>query len=562
MPLDPNIALGVKPPAAPSNPMELLGGIAETQKKLTEARFMQAKFKAQQQAGAILAQAPTLAEGMAALSKSPEIAMFPEILNSVSEFQNTQQDWQGKVYSQRKGAMTDFMSELPGMIADHKYGKVAAANVMNNISDQGIKISVEKSLANMNAYINDDTSDDPAIAKQQRNQRLTSALVGSGGIEIANKLHGAPVDVDVKTGIQPGIRRPSFPTELGGTPGAIEKTGAEVPFGIGPQLATPEATAFPGQRPGGNALSPGGGSPAAAGNSLALPKPKAVGGASAPEAAPVPSAPVTGLGKPLFDSKTDMSPPKTFNRNLAGNPTGEEGRKVANLGEAFVKEEKHIYDNANVTKAQFREMDYDIEKLAKGGGFLSPGAAADFRVGLVKAVKLFGDVTGTDMGVDTEKVASAESLAKTTNQMVLRYLNTALGTQREAAETIRNFTDKGVPGINNTYLGAKTLIKMMGAINDRAVDLYNWKTEWSSRNNGDLRNAEQAFNKKFPATEYIDKALSDLGLDREKGGFKSVEDVNRAYQEHLITKEQAEFIKANKGKMPADMPKTEPEVGK
>jgi len=53
--------------------------------------------------------------------------------------------------------------------------------------------------------------------------------------------------------------------------------------------------------------------------------------------------------------------------------------------------------------------------------------------------------------------AAGEDIIKNTQRMGINTLQTMLGSQREAAETIKNMTEKGVPGLDNSVMGFKVV---------------------------------------------------------------------------------------------------------
>jgi hypothetical protein len=119
--------------------------------------------------------------------------------------------------------------------------------------------------------------------------------------------------------------------------------------------------------------------------------------------------------------------------------------------------------------------------------------------------------------------------------MGLNVVTTLLGNQREAAETIIN-TTKSVPGIDNTYLGAKLVASAIKSALQRTIDMRNFENAWQQKNQGNLNGAIEAFNQKYPADTYAEKVLGNFGLTPK--GFASPEAVGEAYKSGLVTKDQ------------------------
>lgn len=561
MAVDPGISLdvvggntGMMQPSGglqPANPLAMAQSVANTQQAVVAARIAQVKFAAQQRAGEILASAPDMQTGLASLQKDPLTAAFaPEIAQSAAGTYGSILESQGKIQSQGRDAFEDFMKKFPVLIKNRDQWD-AAVKTSLQLASPAVRGNLAKSFDMMRDAIDLENPDGSAPTPEQKTQRLTGWAIANGAAPAVQAIVGPNAQVNLGNRVVLGRAAGLQGGPNGEAPGSFLSGNALVP-GTAPGYQDQNALRVGPIGPG-----TGGGPPGGSQAKAVQPaKPVAVAGPAGPQAPSPGQGQIAADGKPLLLAPDQMLAPQTSGpKNLAGNPTGLAGSQAAQLMKDFSTEGTHIYSNAVLTRAQLQEMGNDIDTMAKGGGFLVPGTAADFRVGLGKFAKMIGDVTGTDLGVDANKIASAEDMMKATQRMGITYLNTALGSQREAAETIKNITEKGVPGINNTYMGSKMLVSMIGALNDRVIDQYNWQTKWANdpRNNGNLTGALQKFNESHPADGYIDAALARLGMNRD--GFTSPAAVQKALDEGLITVDQANAIRKARGKIPSDMPK-------
>ena len=151
-------------------------------------------------------------------------------------------------------------------------------------------------------------------------------------------------------------------------------------------------------------------------------------------------------------------------------------------------------------------------------------------------------MAATNLGLkppfDPAKVANMEDIIKDTNTLGVNLTTNLLGDQREAAETIRSMIHS-VPGIANTYLGAKLVTDGLMAINRRAVDKYQFVQEARARNNGYAPNAEAVFDAKFPPSTYLQPIVEKYGMTPK--GFTSADAIAKNYAAGYMTRKQAEM---------------------
>ncbi len=554
-PIDASIPMGVvggaSGPASAghsgSNPLALITNLTELQKSQNELKVSNASLVARRKFGQIMAASPDMDSAVATAFADPDVSAFAsELTANAASTRNAILDASGKLGTQGQDAFHTFVKGMPAAIKDPSLYPTLKATALS-LASPAIRPMLAKSIDLFDQSLNADLDPDPAKAQEQKRQRFIGWANANDAGEAVKNIVSTPDQIPLGNVVQPILRGAA----LGSEPGKVTPVGNSLAIGISPTLANPGSVPYKDGSGGGA-------------NSLAIPAPKPA--ASAPADAPpapsaIPAANQSALGVPLFDPATDLAEaPATAVRDLAGNPTGLEGGRSAALMKDFTEKGKDRYDGAINLKGQLAQIDHDLTGMAKGGGWLVPGSGADLRLSLGKLKSTVQTATGSAPDIDTQKVALGENFNKVVQQMAGSLLNNMYGQQREAAETIKNITDKGVPGISNSLMGGKMITSMFGAVADRSIDKYRFDTEWAAHRNGDLRGSDVAFDKKFPAKLYIDKALHDIGMNET--GFTSLRSLKAAKEAGLFTQEQYEAILANEGKIPADLPKVKAETGK
>lgn len=211
--------------------------------------------------------------------------------------------------------------------------------------------------------------------------------------------------------------------------------------------------------------------------------------------------------------------PNTFDGRNAGQGLNQPGmmtelapgakKNIEGLMADFTGAEHKSYQSAQATGGQIAQMRQYFDVLNQNG-WSSTGASADARLGLAKTVNGLETAIGVkpgDLSFDPYAIASSEGLYKNTRIMGMQLLNQYFGGAREAASTIMN-TTSAVPGLSNTYTGAKVLLSGMEETANYQKDLYDFKSEWAQDHSGDLRGAENTFNKQSPPESYAMRAIS------------------------------------------------------
>ncbi len=503
----------------PSNPLELVNNMAATQQKLNEVKLFNQTFAARQKAGQIMATAPDVQTGLAQMQKDPQVSAFaPELTASVVSTLSSLTSQQGEVQRQGFDAFTNVVKGLPAVIEDPGQWKPLVQSTLALSSPQA-RPGLEKSLGYLQEALTAPGPDGQPVSKAEQVKRLAGWSIAGGMGGAVQQVLGTPGQLDLGGQVQPGMVTPSQGGPNGEPAGGFTPSGQPVQKTLAPQLPA---------GPGGVTMAPVGGQ-------------YGTGGAEPSGPVETPQAhTLAGDGKPLVPEGVEMRSPAVT--------TGLGGMKVLSPAQqaAAVHQQDEwatvglrSFNNANQTMGLLSEMDRDYDTMAKGGGFLVPGTAADLRGSFAKLVNTVGQITGDKPEFDPSKVGSIEQFQKDTRRMGLTVLTTMLGNQREAAQTINNITE-AVPGMNNTYLGGKILIGSIRAATQRAIDQRNFENAWQAQNQGNLTGAEEAFNAAHPAVDYANQVLASFGLD--KNGFQSPQAVLGAVQNGYLTRTQAAGI--------------------
>jgi hypothetical protein len=251
-----------------------------------------------------------------------------------------------------------------------------------------------------------------------------------------------------------------------------------------------------------------------------------------------------------------VNPNTTGRTSVGGAPVlSQQQQEMAQKNiDTFTTEGKKEYDAATATLMNLGPMNQAFDKLAapdpKTGtpGFTVSGSMGGLRNQIASAVDTVQQITGAkDLSFDPGKVASAEMLNELTNRMGTNLLQQTLGSQREAAETIHAFTG-AVPGIDDTFLGAKLKMASIAALSQRAVDQYQYGQAYAAAPGrfGNPTGYDTEFNKQQPPEKLAENIMSSVGLT-PNGKFKSFEAAQAAWHAGLVTKAQAKAIGLDTG---------------
>lgn len=562
MPLDPSISLQAKVPE--SNPLTMISNFATLQNTLNQNRLFQQTFAARQRAGQILSQSPDLEQGLEQLYRDPVTAPFAaETANAVRAGQQTFADIQrlrAVTAGEQQKQATDGLQAavghgLPAIIenpSDSTWDTVMEAQL--KVLSPSARAAVEPALRSLKTSLLADLPDDPDEAKAMVKKRAAALSLGSGFTpEALAAVAGKPAVLDLGYAKQPGLESPGQaftpqgPELLVGAPPRYENFPGGVPGAV---------PAIPGRFPGpaSNPLTSGTGKfpPAGdSGNDLGAAQPAA----PAPPAAAAPRAPAAsgaavkppGIPLGLAGNGELLVIPSDARSPSVG--TGAKGMQVLSpaqqksadaLQTEFSGSGLRAYQNATATLGSLENMSNDLDTLAKGGGFLTPGTGMQFRADAAKAVNTLASMAGMKEVFDPTKLATVDAFNKEIQRMGLQVLTTMLGNQREAAQTINNITTKAVPSLENTPMGGKLIIEGLKAMSQRAVDQRKWENAWQAQNQGNLNGAAEAFNKEYPAESYAYKVLDEFGIGPK--GFRTPQGIIDAVKAGYLTPAQGKRI--------------------
>lgn len=175
-------ALNIQPPNSQfRDPVDLAQGVVGVQKGLVELEAVRAGLEAKKKAGQIMALAPSLDEGIAAMEADPLVAGFaPEILATMQSVSGAQTAQAGERQLQAASGLSTVMHGLLTAVNDPTtFDSIVAAN-LETLSPTAAD-AVRAAMPGIKAALYDGLEDlDPAQAGAEYQQRLGAMIVGSG----------------------------------------------------------------------------------------------------------------------------------------------------------------------------------------------------------------------------------------------------------------------------------------------------------------------------------------------------------------------------------------------
>lgn len=481
MPVDPEISLHVgQPQATSSDPLESIARFAGIQNALNQNRLFQQTYAARQRSGQILASSPDTETAIRNLLADPVAAPFAgETIAALRQGALSLQQLQGEQQSQAISGLGAMYKALPLVLAGGDFDKVMQSQLsaLSPVAKQRAMETIygTSTSPGLKAALFDGLPQDPQQARAVLNQRIVGATLSAGYTpDTIRGVLGTPTTID--TGAQK-IQGVQLPPQLGG--GFSGATS--VPQGIPPQYV-----GGPGEI---KTLQPGG----------------------YPQGTP---APTVG-GAPMS--------PLALDANKA-------------LIHSFENEGVTEYKQAQNMLANTRYIDQSLDYLARQGGWTTPGTAEAFRGEVAKAIGTLEQITGINVTVDPKAIASYEDLNKASRQLGSAFAKQTAGGGHLAYMTI-NTAMQSVPGLDNSYLGAKLLNASIAALAQRQMQERQFQTDWMSSHDGKLTGAVEAFAKANPPEEMANGVLGRFGMDAH--GFKSPQDIGFAVRQGLLTPEAA-----------------------
>lgn len=308
------------------------------------------------------------------------------------------------------------------------------------------------------------------------------------------------------------------PTQISPQSG-VRQVGPSIGLGVTPEAASgivPNATpqgqaaprsALPGLVTDSGGFGAGGGW--SGGNALGI-GPNAGGRgtpAPSPIAAPTP-AQSGGNGPSIGATVPPVSPSPGIGPTIGGSAVQGDLAKEYTAG-------RSRYDSAINVLGNLEQIKNDFKTLNTDPNFLNTGTASEFRGQVAGAANTIAQMFGKEAPFDPAKKGAQEELFKETFRGGAGALSQLLGVQREAASIVSK-SIQAFPGAENTPIGAQMIVNSLEEMMKREVDKHNWETNWlqNPSHGGDLTGASEAFNQKFPAQMYANRAISSvLGPD-------------------------------------------------
>lgn len=229
--------------------------------------------------------------------------------------------------------------------------------------------------------------------------------------------------------------------------------------------------------------------------------------------------PGAGIHYRLPPGSVNNGQSSTAQQNVPGLPPGSVQTELAPQQEELLKQgtadmiekQRPAYEAAQQTLNGSAVIDGDIDKLGNTGWF-APGTGATGRIAVAKGIN--GAMTAAGFSpdknpglfFDPEKVGTGEELNKQTVNLGFNLART-MGA-RESQQVVEQAI-KINPGLGTTYLGGKMVNSLIAENAQRTKDQYEYKM--NALNNGvDPLTAETQFNKQYPGTAYVKRAISQF----------------------------------------------------
>lgn len=512
--------------------------MANIRNLMNQNAIFQQTFQAKQRAGQIMATAPSVDEGLKRLQADPLTASFaPELMNSYRQLDLTNTQVQSAQQGMNTTGFHEVMKALPSAYTDMGSFQKAMAARLGTLSpmtqDYLNKTGVVSSLQ---SALFDGLPDDPTQKASEYRRRWNALMLGADFTpDSINAITGKNAQVDTGTGIQPTVERP---TALGG--GQVPVGSPINKTGVAPTIENVNGVPLIIGGPGGGAQNDN--------NALGVTQPGAGAGSSSSGASPGTAAPagVAGDGTPVVPQGFKITGAPVQAAPSATNPTGmpvlseDEKELSTEMAKRYGDGGLKTFEGAQTTMGMLKQMDSDLDNMVKSGGLGVPGTGAKARLMLENAANTVASITGKKPPFDPSQVASTENFIKAMTTMRLSVLNTMLGTQREAAQTISSMGE-AVPNINNSYLGAKMLVETFRQMSQRVMDERAFDNWYMQQTRGNLTGAEEAFNKLHPAQEYARQAMDKFGMD-PSGKFKDPQTVLSYIARGYLTQQQGQKI--------------------
>lgn len=178
---DPTIASKVIPPSIPQS--NALGGVSQLvdlQKGLTDLQSTRLTLAAKKRAGDLMALAPSLDDGIAAMTRDPGVSGFaPDVISTLQGIRSAQVSMQGEQQVQAGSGLNAVLTSLLPALNDPTTFDADMAARMKTLSPSA-QSAVSAAMPQIKASLFDGLPKDPAQAAEVYQQRLGAMLVGAG----------------------------------------------------------------------------------------------------------------------------------------------------------------------------------------------------------------------------------------------------------------------------------------------------------------------------------------------------------------------------------------------
>lgn len=229
-----------------------------------------------------------------------------------------------------------------------------------------------------------------------------------------------------------------------------------------------------------------------------MPQPGAMNPQQAPQLPPVPAQP------PNMQGQMQAAPGGYMTELGPGEKAVIEG-----LGKEYAGDEKKAYASAQASLMSLDQMEHAMDEMNAKGGWSTTGAAIETRMGIAKNFNSWQQALGMEPSFDAGKVGEWESFNKETKRAGMQVLNQMFGGGREAASIITG-SISAVPSAENTPMGGKLVLNGIREAMHREIDLRNFKTNYLTKNSGNLIGADEQFNQLYPPAAYSRRAISQV----------------------------------------------------
>lgn len=219
------------------------------------------------------------------------------------------------------------------------------------------------------------------------------------------------------------------------------------------------------------------------------------------------TVPVPGYKRPA--NVPEWAPEGTLDVQRSERGPGETTAQTESARDAFGEKARSGFASALNSQRQLTEMEAEFDTLNAQPGWYSTGTGAEWKMRTGRTINTLAQSLGGKPVFNEEKLAAGEDIVKLSKLLGMQVLTSAFGGSREAASIVES-TQKAVPGLDNTPMGAKLLLSSMKEGSQFLVDQHAFMAEWYQSHKGDMVGADVAFAKAFSPNKYALRAISQV----------------------------------------------------